>query len=78
MYHPSYFFYVLIILIFAIINSKDLKNSSQQLSLKTISLIGIVSLLTFSTVYMFLFILKDNPSHLVSAIAYSAPVFTLI
>lgn len=50
----------------------------KSLDKNTLGLTFLSALFSFGALVVYLLLLKDNDSHLVSAIAYSAPMFTLI
>ena len=72
-------FYMMCMLGFAASFWKTVKKDWAKLDAKTIMLIGAVSVLTgFVANMLYFFVLKKHDSHVVSALIYSSPVFTLL
>ena len=65
-------------LIFTFLNRNSILLHIKTVNKHNLMLTFCSSLLAFVALLVYLFLLKDNDSHLVSAIAYSAPMFTLI
>jgi len=72
-------FYTLCLICFTIFNWSDLKREANKLNIRTVFIIGILSVITaFVANLIYLYILKKQESYIISALIYSCPIFTLI
>jgi drug/metabolite transporter (DMT)-like permease len=65
-------------LLFFLFNHKEIIKKIPTVKPSHVFLTAATASCSFLGVLLYLFLLKDNDSHLVSAISYSAPMFTLL
>jgi len=72
-------FYFVFLIFFVVYNRKDIAKDAKLLNYKTLFFIGMTTLVTaFLANVMYFAILKNNKASIVSALIYSAPLFTVI
>ena len=72
-------FYAGALLLFSVYNWKSVKKDMYALSTKSVAMIGITSIAcAFIANLLYLYILKDHKSYVISALIYSSPLFTLL